>query len=295
MTRLQKKCLAGSVCFHGLTVAVLLATAAFRSEPSITEAQVLNLVIFPPQSWIVPVSGGELAPAAVIPQPAPPATHPAPPRACGNPAPAPPIRPNRPRPQCQDRHPSRRPSKPAPVKPATDRPRQDAVDLPRQFPPPPNRRPETAHSSAQAQAAAQEARQEAPAGNRRRFSPLWVPASRAKPPGQAWRLSPEKAAAKRSSITDTAVFNAYYQAWKPGRDDPQTGRGGCQNRGFAQRQHYFLRIRQQVRAIRRWTTPSSARWMRSNARNCPHSRPTRTDTERSFIIRFNLEAKQSAG
>jgi len=44
MTRLQKKCLVGSACFHGLTVAVFLATAAFRSEPAITEGRVLTLI-----------------------------------------------------------------------------------------------------------------------------------------------------------------------------------------------------------------------------------------------------------
>ena len=44
MTRLQTKCLIGSALFHGLTVVVFLATAAFRSAPTVTGDQVLNLI-----------------------------------------------------------------------------------------------------------------------------------------------------------------------------------------------------------------------------------------------------------
>ncbi len=98
MTRLQRKCLVVSLCFHGVIMGALVVTAAFRSEPVVTGETVLTLIS--PNIVDKAGVGGErgapprsVQPAPVAPTPVAPAPAPAPPapRIRPSPSPTPPV------------------------------------------------------------------------------------------------------------------------------------------------------------------------------------------------------------
>jgi len=301
MTHLQKKCLVGSVCLHGLTVAVFLATAAFRSAPTITEEQVLTLI--PATVLDRPGVGGEPPPAAIKPQRAASATVPTPPRPQPQPTP---VTPPKSQPQPTPATPPKTvaatpprqldtrsaPTKPAPA-PAPTRP-GIKVDLTQTAPATkaPTRKTD---SAVPAQPAAQEA-------NTKRLEQEVAEAFAALGSSVQSRTSlvsvaalPGEGGGEAFVNYRTAVFNAYYQAWKTpegtsrrlavadvkivvARDGAILSSEFVSKSGDPEVDQSIQRALDQVERQKLPPFPAGA-----------------VDAQRPFIIRFNLEAKQAAG
>jgi len=302
MTRLQKKCLIASACFHGLMVAVFLATAAFRSEPpAITAQQVLTLI--PAKVLDTPGVGGDPVPAPVTRQPPLPASPPAPPAPpVVHPAP-PPVAPPRPAPP-----PRTPPTPPAPV-PAVARPGPAPAPRAHTITPsydsaaPPSRpAPRSADTSAQtraaAQASAQAAAQAAQAAARERaqevsnaFAALGSSVRGRETPVSAMPL-PGEGGGEAFVNYDSAVCNVYYNAWTPEASPHKptspivkiviSRNGNVTSAEFVAKSGDPLLDRSVQRAL-------------DAVKEVPPFPPGSTDTERSLFIRFNPEAKQSAG
>jgi outer membrane biosynthesis protein TonB len=296
MTHLQKKCLVGSVCLHGLAVAVVLGTAAFRSAPVITEEQVLTLI--PATVLDRPGVGGEPPPIAVKPQPSQPSrpqpqpSQATPPKPPSQPAPAatpktvvttPPRQPD------TKSAPSRTTAAPAPA-------RRSGIKVDLTQTAPASRGPSSNNDSAsQARTAAQEAtnkliQQEVAEA----FAALGSSVqSKASPVSVA--ALPGEGGGEAFVNYRTAVFNAYYQAWKTpegttrklavadvrivvGRDGTILSSEFVSKSGDAVVDQSVQRALDQVERQKLPPFPAGA-----------------VDTQRPFIIRFNLEARQSAG
>jgi outer membrane biosynthesis protein TonB len=298
MTRLQKKCLAGAVCFHGLIVVVLLATAAFRSEPSITEPHLLNLVNLSAPIVDRPDTGGTPVPAAAIPKPASPAVHPAPS--------APPETHPRPNPTEPPKTAVKTPPKQAAVKPASAKPaaepaptkRGTATAVSTSAKPPPKTADSSAHEKAAAQAAAQTAARETARKEAqeiaRSFAALDSTLS-SKDPRDKVVLLPGEGGGEAFVNYRTAIFNAYYQAWKNPEDTTHS-----------------LAVADVEIVVARNGDILSSKFLKKSGdpsvdqsvqraldqverQGLPPFPPSAEDSQRTFIIRFNLEAKQSAG
>ena len=223
MTRLQKKCLVGSACFHGLTVVVFLVTSAFRSEPPITTEQVMTLY----SATIVdsPTHGGEPLPASVrqpsqpalssppaqpaarsIPTPTPPAPHPAePPKTA--------VAMNTPKPTARNT-PAEKPSlEPAPKKHEID---VDLTQDTRSSKKPSKSADNAAESRAAAQAAARAASKKLAQEVANAFAGLDSNLHSTEPASKVVALSTGtggEGGGEAFVNYDTAIFNAYYRAW----------------------------------------------------------------------------------
>ena len=289
MTHLQKKCLVGSFCLHGLTVAVFLATAAFRSAPTITEEQVLTLI--PATVLDRPGVGVEPAPAAVKPQPSPPATVPTPPRPQPQPAQAAPPKPQTPpnpaTPPKTVAATRSTPVKPAPT-PAPTRP-EIKVDL---TPAAPSTKPPSRSnpSAAQEQAAAQEAKSKLIQQAAEALAALGSSVQGKASPVSAAPLAGQGGGEAYISY-DNAVASVYYNAWQPEtthrmavavvkiivlRNGSVTSSEFVTKSGDALLDHSVQRALDAVKQL-------------------PPFPPNATDVERSYIIKFDPETKQSAG
>jgi len=301
MTRLQTKCLIGSALFHGLTVVVFLATAAFRSAPTVTGDQVLNLI--PAKILDDPGFGGQPAPAPVKPQPYPPAIQPAPPKPPSQPAPVAPPAPPKPPPQPAPAAPpktvaattSRQPD----VKPAAARPGPSPTPVRRGIkvtldPVTPSTGATSRNSDSAAQAWAAEQ-----AANHKRVQEEFAAAFAALDSSVRSKETPVNVVALPGEgggeafvNYGTAVCSVYYNAWRPEVTSRRltvpvaqivvSRNGSVTSSELVTKSGDPLLDRSVQRAL-------------DAVKELPPFPPNATDTERSFIIRFNPEAKQSAG
>jgi TonB family protein len=286
MTRLQKKCLVGSACFHGLTVAVFLVTAAFRSEPVITEGRVLTLI--PTRILDRPGIGGEPAAIAAKFQPPQPATPPAPPATSPPPHPADlakPLARTTPKPPA----PSTPSEKPAPQSAPSRRGiKVDLTPVSRSTKP----APKPSESAAQARAAAQEASRQRAQEISNIFAALDSNVLSKDPKQNVVALAGEGGGEAFVNY-GTAVINVYYRAWKTPDDTT-----------------HKLAVADVKIVVLRYGTVVSSEFVNKSGdagidrsvqraldavKQLPPFPPNAPDAERSFIIRFNLEAKQDAG
>jgi TonB family protein len=307
MTPLQKKCLAASLCFHGLMLAVFLATAAFRSEPpAISAQQVLTLI--PARILDTPGVGGGPVPVRVTPPAPQPASPPAPPA-----PPAPPVAHPTPPPVAPPRPPTPPRAAPTPpdTRPAVTRSTTDSAPKPHQITPtyvpvvsnrtPPRSTETEAQSRAAAQTAEKAAQAASQAAARERaqevsdaFAALDSSVRARETPVGVASLPGEGGGDAFVNYT-TAIFNAYYQAWKT----PDTAA------------HRLAVVDVKIVVARNGEIISSEIISKSGdaavdqsvqraldqvaRQKLPPFPPKATDTERAFLITFNLQAKQSAG
>ena len=289
MTRLQKKCLIGSAFFHGLTVAVFVVTAAFRTAPALTEDQVLHFI--PAKILDDPGVGGQPAPAIVNPQPSPPAIQPAPPKPQPQPAPVAPPKTV-----------ATTPPKPSEAKPAAPKPgptptpakRPIKVDLS-------DGAPSTRTPSRNSEAAAQARAAEQAANNKQlqqeiaaAFAALDSSVRSKETPVSVVPL-PGEGGGEAFVNYRTAVFNAYYQAWK-------TPEGTTRRLAVADVKIVVARngdIISSEFVSKSGDPPVDQSVQRAldqvERQKLPPFPAGAEDTQRTFILRFNLEAKQSAG
>jgi len=282
MTRLQKKCLIGSACFHGLTAVVFLATAAFRSEPAIPQERVLTLVPF--RILDRPGIGGEPAPAVVRRLPAQPATRPAPAPTPPQPPPAEPPRPaarTAPKPPARDAA----ADKPAPA-PTRHGIQVDLTQVARSS--------KTPSRSAEASAAAREADKKRAQEMADIFAGLDSTLHSKEPASKVVDFASVGEGGGEAFVNyRTAVFNAYYQAWK-------TPEGTTHNLPVTDAKIVVLRdgtvtLSEIVNKSGDTAMDRSVQRALNAVRHLPPFPPGAQEAERSFIIRFNLEAKREAG
>ncbi len=301
MTRLQKKCLVGSACFHGLTVVVFLVTAAFRSEPPVTTEQVMTL--FSPTIVDSPTRGGNPLPAvrAEAAQPALPAPA-APPPARFTPAPIPPlpvpagppknIVKNTPKPPARETAPVKPSVEPAPKKHEID------VDLTQTTS---SKKPsKSTDTAAQSRAAAQAAARAADKKRAQEIADVFAGLDSAlhstEPASKVVALSTGtggEGGGEAFVNYRTAVFNAYYQAWKT--PDGTTHNLAVTDAKIVVQRDGTVSFSEIVNKSGDTAVDRSVQRALDAVRHLPPFPPGALDAERSFIIRFNLEAKQEAG
>jgi protein TonB len=295
VTRLQKKCLIGSACFHGLTAAVFLVTSAFRSEPPVTTEQVITLI---PTTAIVdgPTHGGDPLPAAAKPQPAqpalssPPAQPPAPTPLAPHPAEPPKTEvKNTPKPPAPDIAPEKPSLEPAPKKPKID------VDLTQNTPP--GKKPlKNADTAAQTRAAAQAASKKLAKGIAEAFAGL-----------ESSAHSPELSSKVVSPSTGSggegggeafvnygiAIRNAYYQAWII--PDGTTHNLAVTEVRIVVQRDGTVTLAEIVSKSGDNAVDRSVQRALDAVHHLPPFPPGAQDAERTFSIGFNLKAKQEDG
>ena len=301
MTRLQKKCLVASACLHGLTGVVVLATAAFRPEPVITQQQVLTLI--PGKILDRAGVGGEIPPAPVTSKPAQPAT----PAAPAPTQPQPVSRSAQPEIQPQP-HPPETPKpvarnvptqpKVATVKEATETaPKQRHVVTPEYNTPvgSATKKPaKTADSTAQANAAARAATNQRLQAIEGAFAGVTSKISSTKSGDHAVTSPGENGGEAFVGYTNV-IFNVYYRAWKTPDDTTHSSaiahvkivvmrNGDIISSEFVKRSGDSLVDKSVQRALDQ-----------VERQKLPPFPTTTQDTQRTFFIEFNLEAKQSEG
>jgi len=310
MTRLQTRCLVGSAFFHGLIVVVLLATAAFRSAPVITDAQVMNFIS--PKILDLAVSGGQPVPKVGRPQPSPPAIQPASPELPPHPAPPAPPKPQTqstppipPKPQPQPapasqpkttttttaRQPETTPTPPKTAVKPTPAKRGIIVDF---TPPSPSSR--TASRNTDSSAAARAATQ---AANSKRIQQAIADAFGSLDSsvrGTASPVSvvpiPGEGGGEAFISYDTAVKSAYYNAWRP---EVTSHRLAVADVRIVVSRNGEITSSELVRKSGDPLLDRSVQRALDAVKQLPPFPPNATDTERSYLIRFDPETKQSAG
>jgi TonB family protein len=296
MTRLQKKCFVVSGGAHGLLLVVLLAAAAFRPEPSLTEQQVLTLVPF--RVLDRAGSGGEPA-AAVAPQPPRPESRPAPRETLPQP------RETTPQPRLSE--PPKAVAKTTPTEPKTTptEPKKSTAEKPAPEPAPnkhvitPEYTPVTAgkkpaeksDSSAQARARADASK----ARSAELASALEELASNVRATGAKSTVValPGEGGGEAFVGYETAIFNAYYHAWKT--PEETTDRLAVADAKIVVSRDGTIVSAEIVSKSGDAAVDRSVQRALDQVKTLPPFPEKAKDTQRSFLIRFNLEAKQSSG
>jgi TonB family protein len=283
MTRLQKKCFAASVSAHGLLGVVLLVTAAFRSEPAVTDTPVLT--IFSPRILDRPGSGGE-PPAVAIPQPVATASSPPPSE------PAPPLRSTPPLRAVERNALKLRADNTASEKPSTSakpavKPHEVIPDLTRA-----TRGTAPAKqtdSSANPARSASDARSEEIA---RTFAELGSKIRDSAAKATVVTL-PGEGGGEAFAGYETVIYNAYYHAWKP-PEDATSSQASADVKITVARDGSVLSA-ELVGPSGDAAIDRSVQRALDAVKQLPPFPATSQDTQRSFKIRFNLLAKQSSG
>jgi len=300
MTRLQKKCMIFSLSLHGLMAIILLASSGFSSHPPQTDLQVLNMI--PANILDQAGSGGG---ARVV-----------------NPAPQPQAQP-RPQPQPQPPQPQRQPVRTEPVERApTPAPRQtketkrpepeEVADAGLEPTPKPRKHPtrheirpsytlasastkvkktdksqssQTSESSARAEARRmaeiQNSLAKLAAGVRGSGSPNTIVDTEGIGGGEAF-----------ASYRDV-VFSAYYHAWIT-PDSASSRLASADAKVTIARDGRIMSAELVRPSGDRALDNSVEEALRRVTQLAPFPASTR-DTQRTFVIRFNLESKEMSG
>jgi len=301
MTRLQKKCLVMSLCFHGVIMGAVVVTAAFRPEPALTGEPILTLI--PLNARILDRTGVGGQPAAAAPRntPTPTPTPPAPqPQSHAAPADTHPL-PHQAEPPTTTRRTTPRatqdPPKVATTKSATETAPKKHEITPTYDPATPSSRSSSRNT---ATASASASRAELAAANNQRI-----------------RQQIESAIASLTSSLDskdssskvvplpgldggeafigyrTAIFNAYYHAWNT--PEATTHRTAVADVKIVVSRDGEIISSEFVSKSGDGAIDRSVQRALDAVKHLPPFPTVATDTERTFIIRFNLEAKESAG
>jgi hypothetical protein len=301
MTRLGKKCFVGSAFFHGLTVAVFIATAAFRTAPPPpTSEQVLTLV---PGTTVVDTAtrggGGPAAPAP-IPAPVPPRPQPVstPPPSPATHPPSAPVPPPR---QAQQPAPAPRRSDPAPT---VSRAGPDPAPQRNHITPTfasaatsarsPSRNTDSSAQTQASQAAAREAGIQRAQEIKEALASLGSSVRGRETPVSVATLPGEGGGDAFVNYRD-AVFSAYYHAWKTPEASARSmavadvkivvsRNGDVLSSDFVSKSGDAAVDKSIQRALDQ-----------VERQKLPSFPPTSSDDERTFLLRFDLQAKQSAG
>jgi TonB family protein len=311
MTRLQRKCLVVSLCFHGVIMGALVVTAAFRSEPVVTGETVLTLIspnildragvggergTPPPRARPTPVLPTPATPTPTQPaprsQPSPtptlPSTHPLPTETSPSPAPTEPPKSSR----RDTPHPTKEETRLANANPSEHASKHIIT---------PDLTPasSTGRSSSRSAASAAPSASATQAEKNRRVqeieSALAALGASYDSKDSASKVVPLPGLDGGESFVNyrTAIFNAYYHAWNTPESSTHKNAvadvkivvardGSIVSSDFVSKSGDAAIDRSIQRAL-------------DAVKSLPPFPAGATDAERTFIIRFNLEAKESAG
>jgi TonB family protein len=295
MTRLQKKCMVFSLGLHGLLAVILLGSAGFGSRPQQMDLQILTMI--PANIVDRAGAGGGTRVASLTPQP------PSPPRAQAQAQPqaahveqahAEPVRP-RPLPRTELTHPQ----------PAPD----DSKELALESKPKPTNRPphhEVKPSYALAHPATSAKR---PQSNQSSQSLARAEARRRKEIENALAdlASGIRSSGSPNNIVDTdgigggeafagyrdVVFSAYYHAWIT--PDNAASRLDVADAKVTIARDGSIRSAELVRPSDDKALDKSVERVLREVTKLPPFPPSTQDMERTYVIRFSLEAKEMSG
>lgn len=311
MTRLQKKCLVVSLCFHGVVMGALVVTAAFRSEPAVTSETVL--MVISPNIVDRAGAGGprgsapqQVKPAPMTPTPVAPAPAPPAPRAQPTPAPTAPIT-----------HPL--PTEPSPAPKQAEPPKTSRLPTPRQSKQ--DDKPVTSASNETTTKHKITPDLSQPVSSSRSTSRNATTAATSSSDSQAERnrrireiesalaslsssynnKEPESKVVPLPGLDDgetfvgyrTAIFNAYYHAWNP--PDSSGRKNAVADVKIVVARDGSIISAEFVSKSEDAAIDRSVKRALDAVPSLPPFPAGATDTQRTFIIRFNLEAKESAG
>jgi TonB family protein len=284
MTQLQKKSFVASSGVHGLLLAVLLLAAFLHSEVGISEEQVLTIIS--PRILDTTGSGGE-APAVVAPLTAAPPSTPAPTE------PAPRLRPTPPEKAATRMAPSTRiasatPEKPSATARSSSKPHEIVPDLTHTTRgTSPTAKPfDSAATTSRASTATRSeevAQTMAELGSKIRNST--AEATVVTLPGEG---GGEAFVGYR-----TAIYNAYFHAWKA-PDDVAGSHASADVQILVARDGSIISA-EIIKPSGDAAVDRSVRRALDAVKQLPPFPPAAQDAQRSFIITFDLSAKQSSG
>ncbi len=297
MNRLQKKCFLFSMAAHGLLVTILLVGAAFRNNPEKSDFQVLTLI--PPQLLDRAGAGGGGGPEiTVAPQPQP--------RPQSQPQPVPqpevsqartPVEPAQPRqPQVAQVAPRHAPDE---TELPPDRDGPSPVPVRRHHQIKPDFTPVQRSSAAAKSSPTRTAETSAHPSETRRIQEIERAfaglASNVR--NRAGQITPMQLPGAGGGAAfvgyETAIFNAYFNAWKA-PDDLADRLASADAKIVVARDGSILSAEIVAHSGHRELDRSVDQALRAVLKLPPFPESAR-DSERAFLIRFNLEAKLSSG
>jgi TonB family protein len=283
MTRLQKKCFLFSVGMHGLLLVILLGSSAFRDKPETRDMPIFTMI--PANILDAPGAGGGSPAPAVAPQPpqpAPPVVQPQPPAAQQQ-TPQPVERP-------QPREPVAEPTEPALRKVVVKPPHEIRPDYTPATAA--NLKPKTKPAAtpaveSSARAEARRLRQAAEA--------LDALASGVRSSGAKGTVvdMPGQGGGQAFAGYETVIYNAYYHAWTT-PDGVADKLAGADVKIVVARDGTILSAEIVNQSGEPALDKSVERVLRAVTRLPPFPASAH-DEQRSFLIRFNLEAKEGSG
>jgi len=298
MTRLQKKCFLFSTGMHGLLLVILLGSSAFRDKPETRDMPILTLI--PANILDAPGAGGG-SPAPVVapqpPQPAPPAAQPQPP-VTRQPAPQP-VQRTQPveRAQLVER-PQPRELEAEPTQPALQ-PKKVVVKPHHEIQP--DFTPATASTNKKnvktAETATDESTSRAEARRLRqqlaRFADAIADNVRSSGAKGTVVDMPGQGGGQAFAGYETIIYNAYYHAWIA-PDSVADKLAGTDVKIVVARDGTILSAEIISKSGEPALDKSVERALRA-VQSLPPFPATAHDEQRSFLIRFNLEAKEGSG
>jgi TonB family protein len=302
MTRLQKKCFLFSACMHGLLGIILVIGSAFRSQPATKDMQILTMI--PSKILDEPGAGGG-SPEPVA--PAQPAAPPAP--AVQQPQPAPPaVQPPQP---VEPAHAAEMVERPKPRDVVKEISPEPAIE--RETEAKPAHKPHEIHpdytpassvthkksakasETASAEAAASSSRAAASRLRREIAESLDALASGVKNSGAQGTVvdMPGQGGGEAFAGYETVVYNVYYHAWNT-PDSVANKLAGTDAKIVVARDGTIISAEIVNKSGEPALDKSVGRVLRAVTKLPPFP-ATAHDEQRSFLIRFNLEAKEASG
>jgi TonB family protein len=283
MTRLQKKCFLISAGMHGLLLAVLLGSSAFRDKPVTSDMPILHVI--PANILDEAGAGGGSPEPAVAPQPAAPVAQPQPPVA--------PQRPPEPAQRPQPRQPVAEPTQPALL------PKKVAVKPPHEIQP--DYTPATvANQKKKVQTTAtatddSSSRADARRLQKRIAQSLDALATGVRNSGAKGTVveMPGQGGGDAFAGYETVIYNVYFHAWNT-PDGVADKLAGADVKIVVARDGTIISAEIINKSGEPALDKSVERVLRAVTRLPPFPASAH-DEQRSYLIRFNLEAKEGSG
>ncbi len=301
MTRLQKKCFLISAGMHGLLLAILLASSAFRDKPETVSLPILTMI--PANILDAPGAGGGSPEPAVAPQPAQPQPQPAQPQ----PQPvAPAVQPQPQPPVVQQRAPEpvQRPQPHETVTEPTQPsllPKKTVVKRTHEIQPDftptsaPTRKTKVKPTETASDESSSPSSSRADARRRQIAQSLDALATGVRNSGAKGTVvdMPGQGGGEAFVGYETVIYNAYYHAWNT-PDSVANKLAGADVKIVVARDGTIVSAEIINKSGESALDKSVERVLRAVTRLPPFPASAH-DEQRSFLLRFNLEAKEGSG
>jgi TonB family protein len=282
MTRLQKKCFLFSACMHGLLGIILVIGSAFRSQPATKDMQILTMI--PSKILDEPGAGGGSPEPVAPPQPAQPVEPAHAAEMVERPKPRDVVKEISPEPAIERETEAKPAHKPHEIHP--DYTPASSVT---------HKKSAKASETASAEAAASSSRAAASRLRREIAESLDALASGVKNSGAQGTVvdMPGQGGGEAFAGYETVVYNVYYHAWNT-PDSVANKLAGTDAKIVVARDGTIISAEIVNKSGEPALDKSVGRVLRAVTKLPPFP-ATAHDEQRSFLIRFNLEAKEASG